>query len=126
MYHPLLIHEGITGCVLGTFLRPGNASASENGRAALAPILTRLKAAFAHALILLRADAGLAGPRLYQFCPAHGIGFTMPSRPMRLSSATPRAWYTKLCSSIKLPPRRPSCMLNSPTRPRAGSSRCAC
>jgi len=74
---PLLIHEGITGCVLGTFLRPGNASASENVLAALEPIITRLKAAYPHALILLRADAGFAVPRLYDFCQAHGIGFTI-------------------------------------------------
>jgi len=77
MYLPLLIHEGITGCVLGTFLRPGNAPASENVLAALEPIITRLKAAFPHALVLLRADAGFAVPRLYDFCQAHGIGFTI-------------------------------------------------
>jgi len=77
MYHPLLIHEGISGCLLGTFLRPGNAHPAENVLAALEPIITRLRAACPHALMLLRADAGFAGPRLYDFCEAHGIDFTI-------------------------------------------------
>lgn len=77
MYHPLLIHEGRTGCILGTFLRPGNAHAAENILSALEPIVLRLKAAFPHATILLRADAGFAVPRLYDFCERHKIGFTI-------------------------------------------------
>ena len=31
IYHPLLIHQGRTGCLMGTFLRPGNAHAAEDG-----------------------------------------------------------------------------------------------
>lgn len=77
MYHPLLIHEGISGCILGTFLRPGNAHAAENVLSALEPIVRRLKTAFAHATILLRADAGFAAPRLHDFCERHTIGFTI-------------------------------------------------
>jgi hypothetical protein len=77
MYHPLLIHEGLSGCLLGTFLRPGNAHPAENILSALGPIVLRLKAAFPHTVILLRADAGLAVPRLYEFCAAHDIGFTV-------------------------------------------------
>jgi len=77
MYHPLLIHEGVSGCILGTFLRPGNAHAAENVLSALEPIVLRIKAAFPHATILLRADAGFAVPRLYDFCERHRIGFTI-------------------------------------------------
>jgi len=77
MYHPLLIHEGISGCLLGTFLRPGNAHPAEDVLSALQPIVHRLKAAFPHAIIWLRADAGFAGPKLYQFCERHKIGFTI-------------------------------------------------
>jgi len=77
MYHPLLIHEGRTGCILGTFLRPGNAPPAENVISALQPIVTRLKQAFAHTIIYLRADSGFATPKLYEFCEAHGIQFTI-------------------------------------------------
>lgn len=77
MYHPLLIHEGTSGCILGTFLRPGNAHPAENSLAALEPIVKRLKAAFPNARIELRADAGFAVPRLYRFCQRHDIGFTI-------------------------------------------------
>lgn len=77
MYHPLLIHEGQTGCLLGTFLRPGNAHAAEDVLSALEPIVMRLKAAFPHTILELRADAGFAVPRLYEFCERHKIGFTI-------------------------------------------------
>lgn len=77
MYHPLLIHEGTSGCILGTFLRPGNAHAAESVLAALRPIVHRLKAAFPHTTILLRADAGFAVPQLYDFCEANHIHFAI-------------------------------------------------
>lgn len=77
MYHPLLIHEGTSGCILGTFLRPGNAHAAEDVLPALEPIVKRLQAAFPNTHIELRADAGFAVPRLYRFCERHGIGFTI-------------------------------------------------
>lgn len=77
MYHPLLIHEGVTGCILGTFLRPGNAHSAESVLTALRPIIARLKEAFPHTPIYLRADGGFEGPRLYEFCEAEGIDFTI-------------------------------------------------
>jgi len=77
MYHPLLIHEGLTGAILGTFLRPGNAPDAENLLCALEPIITRLREAYPYAVIWLRADAGLATPRLYNFCESHRVGFTV-------------------------------------------------
>ncbi len=77
MYHPLVIHEGVTGCILGTFLRPGDAHSSESALIALRPIIRRLKEAFPHAPISLRADSGFAGPKLYEFCEGEGIGFTI-------------------------------------------------
>ncbi len=77
MYHPLLIHEGLTGAILGTFLRPGEAHSSENVLTALGPIVERLKEAFPHAPIQLRADIGFAGPDLYEFCESHDIDFTI-------------------------------------------------
>ena len=77
MYHPLLVHEGVTGCILGTFLRPGEAHSAENILSALEPIILRLKEAYPHTPIFLRADSGFAGPKLYGFCENHDIGFTI-------------------------------------------------
>ncbi len=77
MYHPLLIHEGVTGCILGTFLRPGNAHPAESELSALRPIVARLRQAFPHTPIYLRADSGFEGPKLYEFCQREGIDFTI-------------------------------------------------
>lgn len=77
MYHPLLIHEGVTGAILGTFLRPGEAHSAENVLTALRPIVRRLKEAFPHTPLQLRADIGFAGPKLYEFCESRGIEFTI-------------------------------------------------
>jgi len=77
MYHPLLIHEGLSACLLGTFLRPGTAHSAENILATVQPIVARLKEAFPHAVMLLRADCGFAVPRLYDFCEANGIAYTI-------------------------------------------------
>ena len=77
MYHPLLIHEGLTGAILGTFLRPGEAHSAEDALTALRPIVERLKEAFPHTPISLRADIGFAGPELYEFCESHDIDFTI-------------------------------------------------
>jgi len=41
------------------------------------PIVARLKEAFPHAVMLLRADCGFAVPRLYDFCEANGIAYTI-------------------------------------------------
>ncbi len=77
MYHPLVIHEGCTGCILGTFLRPGQAHSAENILSALEPVILRLQEAYPHTPIFLRADSGFAGPKLYEFCESHEIGFTI-------------------------------------------------
>jgi hypothetical protein len=77
MYHPLVIHDGVTGAILGTFLRPGDAHSSESALTALRPIIARLKEAFPHTLIYLRADIGFAGPKLYEYCESQGIDFVI-------------------------------------------------
>lgn len=77
MYHPLVIHEGVTGCILGAFLRPGEAHSAESALIALRPIIARLKEAFPHTPIYLRADSGFAGPELYEYCESQGIDFTI-------------------------------------------------
>jgi len=77
MYHPLVIHDGLSGCILGTFLRPGNAHSAESALLALRPIIKRLKEAFPYTPIYLRADSGFAGPALYEYCESNGIDFAI-------------------------------------------------
>ncbi len=83
MYHPLVIHEGMTGCILGAFLRPGNAHSAESALIALRPIIARLKEAFPYTPIYLRADSGFAGPELYEYCESQGIDFTIADKGNR-------------------------------------------
>ncbi len=39
--------------------------------------MQRLKEAFPHTPLQLRADIGFAGPKLYEFCESRGIEFTI-------------------------------------------------
>jgi hypothetical protein len=77
MYHPMLIFERHTGCLLAARLRAGNASS----HARIVPLLLRLvprrQAAFPKVKIQLRGDAGFALPLLYEFCEFFGIQYTL-------------------------------------------------
>src|SRR5207249_7105980 len=73
MYHPMLIFERHTGCLLSARLRPGNASS----HARIVPLLLRLQAAFPGVPIKLRGDAGFALPLLYDFCEFFGIQYVL-------------------------------------------------
>jgi len=73
MYHPMLIFERHTGCLLAARLRPGNASSHARIVPMLLRLVPRLEAAFPGVKIKLRGDAGFALPRLYQFCEFFGI-----------------------------------------------------
>ena len=69
MYHPMLVFERHTGCLLAARLRPGNASSHARIVPMLLRLVPRLQAAFpAGVKIKLRGDAGFALPLLYQFC----------------------------------------------------------
>jgi len=77
MYHPMLVFERHTGCLLAARLRPGNASS----HARIVPMLLRLvpclQSAFPGVKIKLRGDAGFALPRLYEFCEFFGIEYAI-------------------------------------------------
>jgi len=73
MYLPLLVFERTSGMVLGVRLRRGNAHAAQRVLELVAPIVKSLKRAFPRARIIVRADAGLAVPRLYEFCERQGL-----------------------------------------------------
>jgi hypothetical protein len=75
MYFPLLVFERDSGMLLGVRLRAGTVHASHRVLQLIRPIIRRLREAFPRAEIILRGDAGLAVPRLYEFCEAEGLGY---------------------------------------------------
>jgi hypothetical protein len=77
MFHPLLIFERHTGCLLSVRLRPGNASSHARIVPMLLRLLPRLQQAFPGVGIQLRADAGFALPLLYDFCEFFGIHYVL-------------------------------------------------
>jgi hypothetical protein len=77
MYHPLLIFERHTGCLLAARLRRGTASSHARIVPLLVRILRRLLREFPGVTIRLRADAGFALPLLYKFCEFFGIQYTI-------------------------------------------------
>jgi hypothetical protein len=77
MYHPMLIFERHTGCLLSLRLRPGNASSHARIVSMLVRLVPRLQAAFPGVKIKLRGDAGFALPLLYEFCEFFGIQYVL-------------------------------------------------
>ena len=77
MYHPMLIFERHTGCLLAARLRPGNASSHARIVPLLLRLVPRLQSAFPGVQIKLRGDAGFALPLLYEFCEFFGIQYTL-------------------------------------------------
>jgi hypothetical protein len=92
MYHPMLIFERHTGCLLAARLRPGNASSHARIVPMLLRLVLRLQAAFPEAKIKLRGDAGFALPLLYQFCEFFGIQYALgiPANQVFQHRAEPR------------------------------------
>jgi hypothetical protein len=77
MYHPMLIFERHTGCLLSARLRPGNACSHARIVPMLLRLVPRLEAAFPGVPIKLRGDAGFALPLLYEFCEFFGIQYAI-------------------------------------------------
>ena len=77
MYHPLLIFERYTGCLLAARLRRGTAASHARIIPLLLRIVPRLQREFPKVRIKLRADAGFALPRLYEFCEFFGISYVI-------------------------------------------------
>jgi hypothetical protein len=77
MYHPMLIFERHTGCLLAARLRPGNASSHARIVPMLLRLVPRLQSAFPGVTIKLRGDAGFALPLLYQFCEFFAIEYAL-------------------------------------------------
>jgi hypothetical protein len=77
MYHPMLIFERYTGCLLAERLRPGNASSHARIVPMLLRLVPRLQSAFPGVQIKLRGDAGFALPLLYAFCEFFDIEYAI-------------------------------------------------
>lgn len=75
MYLPNLVFERTTGMLVGVRLRRGNADAAHRVVQLLKPVIRALRAKWPNVEILIRADAGLATPRLYRFCEHNGLDY---------------------------------------------------
>ncbi len=92
MYHPMLVFERHTGCLLAARLRPGNASSHARIVPMLLRLVPRLQAAFPKVKIKLRGDAGFALPLLYEFCEFFNIQYALgiPANQVFQRRAEPR------------------------------------
>jgi hypothetical protein len=77
MYHPLLVFDGDTGHLITAVLRPGNVHAGRFVVLVLRRLLRRLRVAWPGVALELRADSGFAVPRLYAWCEANGVTYTI-------------------------------------------------
>src|SRR6202051_1735353 len=77
MYHPWLMCERNTGCLLAARLRPGKVVSHARILPLLLRIVPRLQREFPNVPIKLRADAGFATPLLYEFCEFFGIQYAI-------------------------------------------------
>lgn len=77
MYHPLLIFERHTGCLLAARRRASKVVSHARILPLLLRIVPRLQREFARLRIKIRADAGFATPLLYEFCKFFGIQYAI-------------------------------------------------
>jgi Transposase DDE domain group 1 len=77
MYHPLLVFDGETGHLVTAVLRPGNVHASRFVVLVLRRLLHRCRAVWPGVTLEIRADSGFAVPRLYAWCEANAVTYTI-------------------------------------------------
>lgn len=77
VYHPLLVFERHTGCLLAVRLRPGQVASSLGSLALIRRLVGFLQRRFPGLRIRLCADAAFPSPKLYSFCEAHGVGYAI-------------------------------------------------
>ena len=77
MYHPLLVFDGDTGHLITAVLRPGNVHGSRFAVLVLRRLVRRIRARWPDIAIEIRADSGFAIPRMYAWCEANGVGYTI-------------------------------------------------
>jgi Transposase DDE domain group 1 len=122
MYHPMLIFERHTGCLLAARLRPGNASSHARIVPMLLRLVSRLQSAFPGVKIKLRGDAGFAFPLLYEFCEFFAIQYAIgiPANCVFQQRAEPRQKQLKhryrrtQVQFFQLPPPRSQLVPSAP------------
>jgi hypothetical protein len=77
MYFPLLVFDADTGQLVTAVLRPGTAHGSRFVVLVLRRLLRRLRAAWPAVAVEVRADSGCAVPRVYAWCEAHAVDYTI-------------------------------------------------
>jgi Transposase DDE domain group 1 len=77
MYHPLLVFDGETGHLITAILRPGRVHGRRFAVLVLRRLLRKLRAAWPGVAVEVRADSGFAVPRLYAWCEANTIDYTI-------------------------------------------------
>jgi hypothetical protein len=77
MDHPLLVFDGDTGHLITAVLRPGDVPGSRFVVLVVRRLVRRLRAAWPHVAVELRADSGFAIPRLYAWCEANAVDYTI-------------------------------------------------
>jgi hypothetical protein len=77
MYYPLLVFDGQTDQLITAVLRPGNVHGSRFVVLVLRRLVRHLRAAWPRVTLELRADSGVAVPRLYAWCEANGLTYTL-------------------------------------------------
>jgi hypothetical protein len=77
MYHPLLVFDGETGHLITAVLRPGNVHGSRFVVLVLRRLLRLLRAVWPAVPVELRADSGFATPRLFAWCEANAVDYTI-------------------------------------------------
>jgi hypothetical protein len=77
MYHPLLVFDGSTGQLVAAILRPGTVHDSRGVLTLLKRLVPKLRGRWPGVNIELRADSGFATPKMYSYCEAEGIEYTI-------------------------------------------------
>jgi Transposase DDE domain group 1 len=83
IYRPLLMFDGQTDQLITAVLRPGRCHESRFVVLILRRLIKRLRAVWPQVSIELRADSGFAVPRLYAWCEANAITYTIGLVPNR-------------------------------------------
>ncbi len=73
----MLVFDGDTGQLITAVLRPGNVHGSRFVVLVLRRLVRRLRQAWPNVALELRADSGCAVPRLYAWCEANAITYTV-------------------------------------------------
>ena len=77
MYHPLLVFDGDTGHLITAVLRPGHVHGSRFVVLVLRRLLRKLRATWPDIPVEVRADSGFAVPRLFAWCEANRVDYTI-------------------------------------------------